>query len=250
MNSLIYMFNIKLKDGKESHLTSSSVPYKIGNINYLPNSGLNFVFGEFNESAHNHVCIKGVFEQNGIEKDDNLAGAEVKISRLKDKDLIPFISYICTKYITKDLEFEIWCEPETVKYNQSLLQMFSKTCRANFSDDKCKIPIEKYALKTEVVEVTGNILRCNIQGFNNGYFKNGVLLAVKENGSKYEFRILTHHSDRLKVNLTTEFDFEKHKLVTLIPGCDKNYRTCCYSFNNAVNFRGEPVIPESNIIEN
>ena len=44
--------------------------------------------------------------------------------------------------------------------------------------------------------------------------------------------------------------FTNHKLITLIPGCDKNYRTCCYSFNNAVNFRGEPVIPDSNIIEN
>ncbi len=247
---LIYMFDIKLKDGIEYHLTSSSVLHKISDISYIPNSGLNFVSGEFNESAQNQVCIKGIFEQDGIQKKDNLAGALIRISHFNAKDLVHFISYFCTKYMSKDLEFEMWCEPEVVKYNQSLLQMFSKTCRANFGDNRCKISIEKYAVKSEIIDVSGNVLKCAFEMIENGYFKNGVLLVVSEENNRYEFKILSHLGNNIEVDLDTEFDFKKHKSVTLIPGCDKNYRTCCYSFNNAVNFRGEPVIPESNIIEN
>ena len=95
---LIYMFDIKCKNGKKFHLTSSSVSYTIDNIDYIPNSGLNFVSGEFDESAHNNVCIKGIFEQGGIEKKDNLAGALVKISHLDSGRLVHFISYFCTQY--------------------------------------------------------------------------------------------------------------------------------------------------------
>lgn len=247
---LIYMFDIKCKSGKNFYLTSSSASYRIDNIEYIPNSGLNFVYGEFDESAHNNVCIKGIFELNGIQKGSNLAGAMVKISRLNSGRLVHFISYFCTQYVSNDLEFEMRCEPEVVKYNQSLLQMFSKTCRANFGDNRCKVSIEEYNVKTEVIDRSGNILSCAFDGFDDGYFKNGTLLVVGEEDNKYEFKILSHFRNNIEVDLDTEFDFIKHKLVTLIPGCDKNYRTCCYSFNNAVNFRGEPVIPESNIIEN
>jgi len=247
---LIYMFDIKCKNGTIFHLTSSSISHNINNIDYKPCSGLNFVSGEFNESGQNQVRIKGIFEQSGIEKRDNLAGALVKISNLDSKNLVHFISYFCTQYISKDLEFEMLCEPEVVKYNQSLLQMFSKTCRANFADSRCMVSIEKYAVKSQVTDISSNVLKCVLEGFDNGYFKNGTLLAVDEENNKYDFKILSHIGKSIEVDLDTEFDFTKHKLVTLIPGCDKNYRTCCYSFNNAVNFRGEPVIPDSNIIEN
>ncbi|MBA2628814.1 MAG: phage BR0599 family protein [Rickettsiaceae bacterium] len=247
---LIYMFDIKCKNGKNFYLTSSSVFYSIDNTYYVPNSGLNLVSAQFNESAQNQVHIRGIFEQDGIEKGDNLAGASVKISYLDSGNLVHFISYFCTQYTSKDLEFEIVCESEVVKYNQSLLQMFSKTCRANLGDSRCKISIEEYAIKTEVTDFAGNVLSCILQGFDNGYFKNGTLLAVGQEDNKYEFKILSHRGNNIEVDLDTEFDFINYKLITLIPGCDKNYRTCCYSFNNAVNFRGEPVIPDSNIIEN
>ncbi len=36
--------------------------------------------------------------------------------------------------------------------------------------------------------------------------------------------------------------------VKIISGCDKNFITCCNKFNNAINFRGEPLIPEKDFI--
>ncbi|MCZ6901461.1 MAG: phage BR0599 family protein [Rickettsia endosymbiont of Ixodes persulcatus] len=36
--------------------------------------------------------------------------------------------------------------------------------------------------------------------------------------------------------------------VKITAGCDKNFITCCNKFNNAINFRGEPLIPEKDFI--
>lgn len=262
MIALIYMYELRLQNGNEYFLTSSSNSHKIDEINYLPNSGLNFIYGEFDESANNRVCIKGIFEENGILKCENLAGASVKISRLQAEALVPFITYFCTKYIAKDLEFEIWCEPEVVKYNQSVLQMFSKTCRANFGDERCKVDIQNYAHEVQIInqvndqiidraiEINSNILKFNLSAYREGYFKGGLLKVTKEDGSIYEFKILSHYGNNIEIDFKFQFQILAHQSVTLIAGCDKNYRTCCYSYNNAVNFRGEPFIPESKILEN
>ncbi|MCC8418870.1 MAG: phage BR0599 family protein [Rickettsia endosymbiont of Glossina mortisans submortisans] len=36
--------------------------------------------------------------------------------------------------------------------------------------------------------------------------------------------------------------------VKIIAGCDKNFISCCNKFNNAINFRGEPLIPKKDFI--
>jgi hypothetical protein len=39
------------------------------------------------------------------------------------------------------------------------------------------------------------------------------------------------------------------KVIYLMSSCDKTFITCCNKFNNAVNFRGEPFIPEKNFLK-
>ncbi|AEV92286.1 MAG: phage BR0599 family protein [Rickettsia slovaca] len=36
--------------------------------------------------------------------------------------------------------------------------------------------------------------------------------------------------------------------VKITARCDKNFITCCNKFNNAINFRGEPLIPKTDFI--
>ncbi|GAB4164472.1 MAG: hypothetical protein Tsb006_4060 [Rickettsiaceae bacterium] len=250
MNDLIYLFEITLANGQKHYLTSAAESKAINSATYLPNSGLSIVSGVFNDSAQNHIIIHGIFEHGGIKKSSNLSGALVKIKYLTSDEVKPLACFSCSKYLSKDLEFEMHCEAETVKYNQSLLQMFSKTCRANFGDNKCKVSLSEVAVNCRVISVVGNMLKCDFQGASDGYFKGGKLIASDEAGISYEFKILSHSGDNIEINLNDSLSFSEQKEITLIPGCDKNYRTCCYSFNNAVNFRGEPAIPEYNVIEN
>ncbi|MFK7974213.1 MAG: phage BR0599 family protein [Rickettsiaceae bacterium] len=247
MTNLIYIFTIHNTNGNVYHLTSCSQPTIVGNICYKSNSGLQIVTGEFNDSAENKVIIQGVFELGGIEQTDNLSGAAVKIERLYDNKFSIVASLICTKYISKDLEFEMLCEDKTIKYNQSLLQMFSKTCRASFGDNKCTISLATLAVQCELIQISGNILKCDITNIASGYFKGGIVMIPS---LQKKISILSHSDNNIEIYPQDVAYLRSSLQVTLIPGCDKKYRTCCYSFNNAVNFRGEPAIPEDNIIEN
>lgn len=56
-----------------------------------------------------------------------------------------FVTYRCITYTKRDLDFTLRLEPNIDVYNQSLLQSFSKNCRANFGDLKCKIDKTVYS---------------------------------------------------------------------------------------------------------
>lgn len=245
-SSDIYLFHIIKNSEKEYCLTSAAKGLEYdGNI-YLPYSGLSFLSGSFNDSAENLIVLKGVFETNGISKDDDLIGASVKILRMQNNEIKHFVTYFCTQHNINDLNFEIHCEPETIKYNRSLLQMFSKTCRANFGDNRCKVNKDDYMITCNVLSINGSMITCDFEDIASGYFEGGKLIDANQK----EFSILTHIHHSLEVHGSDECAFRAGDQVRLVPTCDKNFRTCCYSFNNAINFRGEPVIPESNIVKN
>ncbi|MDP4709523.1 MAG: phage BR0599 family protein [Rickettsiaceae bacterium] len=241
----IYLFYIKAQGVKEYYLTSANVIITHEGNTYLPYSGLSLISGIFNDSAENHIILHGVFEKYGISKDDKLVGSNIKIMYLQNDEIKHLVTYICTQYNVNDLDFEMRCEPETIKYGQSLLQMFSKTCRAKFGDNKCMINIEDYVINCDLLSHNVNLLICDIQDVEDGLFKGGKLRTEDHR----EFKILTHNGNYIEIDSALELDFSGYKRVTLVPACDKKFRTCCYSFNNAVNFRGEPAIPESNIVK-
>ena len=75
-------------------------------------------------------------------------------------------------------------------------------------------------------------------------------MRKQDSEEEYKFEIISHSGGNIEVANRTNFNFTPHQEVTLIPSCDKNFRTCCDYFNNAVNFRGEPAIPEYDLIKN
>lgn len=242
----VYLFYIKTNSAKEYYLTSGNNSIIHAGKIYLPYSGLSLVSGNFNDSAENHIILHGIFEENGITKNDSFVDSSIKIMRFQGDQVRHFVTYICTQHNIDDLEFEIRLEPETIKYNQSLLQMFSKSCRADFGDNMCKINKADYSVTYELIGAKGNMLNCNIQNIENGYYTGGTLIT----NDQQELLILAHHNNNIEIESIPECDLHMQEHVTLIPTCDKFFRTCCYSFNNAVNFRGEPAIPESNIVKN
>lgn len=244
--SNIYLFHIKKGNSKEYYLTSSIDSVHYDGNEYLPYSGLSFVSGSFNDSAENCIVLHGVFEPLGITKSDNFMGASVKIMSMQDEDARHYVTYVCTQHNINDLDFEIHCESEAIKYNQSLLEMFSKTCRASFGDKRCKVNKNDYSITSNILFCNGNMLSCDVAGREDGYFTGGKLI----DSNQCEFSILVHSHNNIEIAMGAECNFSAGDQIILVPTCDKNFRTCCYSFNNAVNFRGEPVIPESNIVKN
>jgi hypothetical protein len=105
------LFYIKTKSNQELYLTSSSefVEY-IGDM-YKPFSGLSIESGELNDSGLNKLVLHGIFEAQGIDRNQELLGATIRIINIDETGADELVTYICTKQILEDLEFRLICEP-------------------------------------------------------------------------------------------------------------------------------------------
>lgn len=84
----------------------------------------------------------------------------------------------------------------------------------------------------------------------NGYFNYGdATLADSQADVQLYSKILSHSENLITLDKTIPDSMKHNKTVLLTVGCDKKFTTCCNKFNNAVNFRGEPLIPDDNFIK-
>ena len=232
-------FQLALKNGQVLYLTSNDRKILYENICYIPNSGLAIENATFNNSAHNEVRIKGIFEVGGIDKNLDLDGMNVRIFfHFPQKSL--FLEWLSLSYsaIQYDgMNFSLIVKPEIVKLHKSVLQNFSTNCRANFGDSKCKVQSLAYAAIYGVISIEKDIVKISSCTRPDGFFDGGRIIF--NDGSSYEIRSHAKHSLVLTKNCISIAPAR----VTLIPSCDKNFVTCCNRYKNAVNFRGEPRIP-------
>lgn len=241
-----YCFEILLESGEKIHLTSGDKPVEVNNLIYSPKSGLNIKEGFFNDSAQDYVNLEGIFEDNGINKHLDLTASRIKILIFFDNDFYHLITYYCTLYTKYDLHFTILLEPESTKYNQTVVDVFSQTCRANFGDTKCKIDKVLYS-KAYDMTITGvRSVEIKEMKEEGGYYLGGDLQIFNSNFSS---KILSSNGNTLNIDRVIPDYLKNYPKVLLTTGCDKKFITCCNKFNNTVNFRGEPFIPEYNFLK-
>lgn len=240
--SFVYCFIINQLNGEELYLTSSSREVIINNIEFLPDSGLSITEGLFNDSGQNYLMLEGIFEERGVDRKVDLTGASVKVMiYFSDNNFCHLFTYYCRVFSRGDLDFKMRLEPETVKYGKSLLQLYSKTCRANFGDDRCKIDKSRYSKKYRLVAINGNNLKILGLEQEDGYFNYGEVSCMDSN---FKAKIIRHRADNVEIVKAVAGILSEPAEIILTAGCDKNFITCCNKFDNAVNFRGEPFVPE------
>ncbi len=246
LSTNIYCFEIKLQDGRKLHLTDCNKFLSIDGKIFLPNSGVTIKEGWFNDSAKNYIILEGIFELNGIESQMDLTDSIVKIYAGSADYWNHFVTYQCCIYTKSDLGFIMRLESNIGAYNQSIVQSFSKNCRASFGDNKCKIDKIAYSQIYNIKEIFAKtIIIANIDK-ENGYFNYGDAILGE---NQFSSKIINHLGNLITLDKIITDNVTHIKIVKLIAGCDKNFITCCNKFDNAVNFRGEPLIPDENFIK-
>jgi uncharacterized phage protein (TIGR02218 family) len=246
LESFVYCFEISFVSKETLYLTSSSKAIEMNDRIFIPNSGLSMKSGIFNDSAQDHIILEGIFEDGGIDRYMDLTNGSVKILLyFLSGRFYNFITYICTTYTRYDLSFIIRLESEAIKYNQSLLLQFSKTCRAHFGDRQCNVDKTLYSGSYVVSRILGKVIIINNMNKEDGYFNFGDAIFAKH----ISMKILLHFGNHIELDKAVPDHDIHYKNVLLNVGCDKKFLTCCNKFNNAVNFRGEPLIPARNFLK-
>lgn len=126
------------------------------------------------------------------------------------------------------------------KFNQEIGQTYSPKCRACFGDKHCKVELSKYTFEADVIEIKDkDTLIINIKSEQQINLRDGMFICQ----SGGIFRIIEHIGNVITILNPYNFSIELGSGYNVRLGCDKNFETCISKFNNAVNFRGEPHIP-------
>lgn len=254
-DSIIYCFEITTNFGLSYFLTSFSEPISQNDEKiFFHYSGLSLYEGVFNDSARNYVLVKGIFEEKAINQQDNLLDSEVIIWIVIDKYFYHFLTYYCVQYINYGLDFIMRLEPETVKYNQNIMQVISKDCRTEFGSKFCMIDRSDYSFIYELKNINLNKIELISMDKEDGYFNFGDIIIQYEE-KKWQSKITRHLGRIIETTQRLPYFFKKILQqniifsVNIIVGCDKKFTTCCNKFNNAINFRGEPFLPDKNFLK-
>ncbi|BDU60658.1 hypothetical protein FLA4_10680 [Candidatus Rickettsia kotlanii] len=79
----------------------------------------------------------------------------------------------------------------------------------------------------------------------NSYY-NGGQIIFSEN--RFNIKVLSNFGDLIILEDIIPDYVKDAEEVKITAGCDKNFITCCNKFNNAINFRDEPLIPKTGFI--
>lgn len=132
----------------------------------------------------------------------------------------------------------------TQSLQQSIGEIYSATCRADFGDARCKAELEDYTFSGAITAVNG------LYGFSDsaltqvdGYFANGRVTFTSGANAGVTVLVKEFTDKQFYFALPLRRVPEEGDAYEAVAGCDKTHGTCHARFANIVNFRGEPFVP-------
>ncbi|MCE2992766.1 MAG: DUF2163 domain-containing protein [Alphaproteobacteria bacterium] len=127
--------------------------------------------------------------------------------------------------------------------NGTLGDLYSPSCRANLGDKKCNIDLTKYEYIGKISTVVSEdaFIDLSINRHDN-YYAGGKVYFIDGPNADKPFQIASQNGNRINLMTTPHFKLEAETKYKMYVGCDKSFDTCINTFNNAINFRGEPHI--------
>lgn len=260
--TLATIFKITCKDGTKLGFTTYSEDIVLSeepDVIYMAQSGLSkTAIASSNFLNVDNLDVEGFLEDTRINDADIINGkydkAEVLIAELNYTDT-PYQLTKCNILKTGVIGEIKFTKNKWVAELRSLTQYMQTnigkkiqaSCRARFGDSKCGINKATYSFTSTVSTITDNlIINCalaNADEFFNGgeiEFTSGL-----NNGIVLEIKTWDLATQNLSLQVTAPYQIQSGDTFTVIRGCNKTIGQCQDTFANAVNFRGEPHVPNN-----
>jgi uncharacterized phage protein (TIGR02218 family) len=123
----------------------------------------------------------------------------------------------------------------------------SPECRAELGDRRCRVAMAGRTRIVRVIAAEGTVLTLDIEEPVAGGWAGGRLRWLTGGNSGLEDAIAASDGATVTLRRVPRFD-AMDALVEVSEGCDKSIETCAGRFANAVNFRGEPYLPGTDLL--
>jgi len=246
------------RDGTTMGFTDHDRAIECDDTLFQPESGLSATEARRSLGmAVDAVDVEGVLSSLAIKEEGIAAGfydgatVETLLINWRNPGLFTRIGRSVIGKITRqDGRFVAELESPERALDQTNGRTLRRTCDAELGDAHCSVDLETSSYKGEgIVQGVRDhaVLVSGLEGFENGWFSNGVVNWVSGERSGRPERVTAHRIEaglaRLDLRGPLEIPVQEGDIFTITAGCDKRFATCKAKFSNSVNFRGFPHLP-------
>jgi uncharacterized phage protein (TIGR02218 family) len=254
-------WHIERLDGRHFYFTDHDCDLKVDGHTFLAGAGMfpSAVAADRSLSADNLevVCF---INSDSLEESDIVAGrfdgASVDVFQVNWADTSMGKIYLAKGWTfgnvkSQDNSFTVEIQGKAKKLEQSIVQLYSPTCRAEFCDSRCGLSPGDHTVSGEVVAINeqGMVFESSVKP-QHGYWDGGILTwedpsttgsACYNAGLSLPI-VAGSPTGIITLFRPTPFAISEGDTFTVLVGCDKRMSTCHTRFANEINFRGEPYV--------
>lgn len=248
-----YLWNVTRADGQVFGFTSHDEPITYAGLTYEASSGfMPSAVATTTGLAVDDLELEGILSSASINQEDLVAGlwdgAEVWLYQVNYADLGQGAIVIRRGWTGEVRSGTVSFVAELRGIAQALAQQigenYSPSCRASFCDSRCKLTLSNYKVSGTVSTVTSRREFTDAgRAEAPNYFNLGLLTFKTGNNANLSREVKSSNGSAIVCELPFPFDIEAGDTYDLWRGCDKQFSTCKNTYNNIVNFRGEPYVP-------
>lgn len=208
------------------------------------------------QMAVDNMEINGLFNSSAVTPSDVYAGiysdariAAFYVNRLSPADGVMSMKRGYIGQISWELgKFVVEVRGVMQPFSQNIVELCSETCRASLGDARCKVGMAQYTVTGTVATVAGNrVLTDTARLEPDGYFRYGVLKFTSGSNSGLAMEVKSFTNKTIELLLPLSRPISPGDTYTMTAGCDRTAPTCNDRFNNILNFRGEPYVPDPTV---
>ena len=136
-------------------------------------------------------------------------------------------------------------------YTQTIGQVTTPECTANFGDDRCMMNLDDYTFAAEIVEVVNRRqFRIDIEPetLSDGLFNFGVVKFKSGANEGRPVEIYRVQTDMVTLKFPVPNLLAVGDTLDIVAGCDQRPSTCKNVYHNKINFQGFDFLPGQNAL--
>jgi uncharacterized phage protein (TIGR02218 family) len=136
-------------------------------------------------------------------------------------------------------------EGEMAKFDNTIGNVYSPLCRAQFCDQKCGISMQEVTKTSFVTKIINDYSFYGDDQLNGeaNLFTGGSLKFLSGGNKGAIIPVKNYYNNIIELAFPPFNKVFIEDKFSIIQGCDKTFYTCSIKYRNAKNFRGEPHLP-------
>lgn len=255
LTSIAMCWRLERMDGAGLGLTSLDETVTSDGVAYLPSPGMrpSSVTRQLGLEPHSGEVAGAISAEAIDERDLALGrwdGAQVRLTAVDWRDTeaepIQLIAGELGNVSVQDESFTADLQGAAAKLERAMCPATSAECRANFGDKQCRVDLAGRTRRAAAISSAGSALTLD-SSLDERYIL-GRLRYISGANCGLSTVVLAVEGSTVHVRDLPRAPVEPDCVIELREGCDKRFQTCVERFANAVNFRGEPHLPGTDLL--